>query len=104
MTILDSWVWPLSGGILLGSVFFCGLWYTVIHGVKSSHPEIWFLVSFVVRMAWATGGFLVVSGGHWERLLACLGGFLLARGVVSCWLPLASVATPASTPEGNHAS
>jgi hypothetical protein len=36
-------------------------------------------------MSIALAGFYFVSGGHWERLLLCLVGFVIARLVVT-WL------------------
>lgn len=75
----------LSGaaGLVLGVVFFGGLWWTVNRGVSSSWPAVWFLGSFVVRMGVTLAGFYFVSGGHWDRLMLCLLGFLAARFTVT---------------------
>jgi F1F0 ATPase subunit 2 len=72
----------LAGG-LLGAVYFGGLWWTVRQGLSSARPELWFLGSLLLRMAIVLAGFYFVSGGHWERLMLCLGGFLLGRLVVT---------------------
>ena len=72
-----------TAGLVLGSIFFGGLWWTVNRGVSSSHPALLFLGSFLVRMSVTLAGFYVVSGGHWERLMLCLVGFLVARIVVT---------------------
>jgi F1F0 ATPase subunit 2 len=37
----------------------------------------------LVRTAMAVAGFHVVSGGQWQRLVACLIGFMLARLLVT---------------------
>ena len=66
-------------GILLGIVFFGGLWLTVKKGVNSKTPALWFLASFILRIAIVLTGFYYVSQGHWQRLLICLFGFLIAR-------------------------
>ena len=66
-------------GILLGAVFFGGLWWTVRRGMLSVNPALWFSVSSLTRNAAALSGFYVVSHGDWRRLLACLVGFFLAR-------------------------
>ena len=71
----------VAGG-LLGALFFGGLWWTVKKGLSSQRPALWFLGSLLVRLGITLGGFYFVSGGHWERMLACLLGFLLARHVV----------------------
>lgn len=73
----------LIAGGLLGAMFFGGLWWTVRKGVSSPRPALWFFASMLLRMGIAVGGFYFVAGGQWERLLACLVGFLLARLVVT---------------------
>lgn len=70
-------------GLLLGALFFGGLWWTVRKGLVSTRPALWFLGSLVLRMVIAVGGFYLVSGGQWQRLLACLVGFVLARLLVT---------------------
>jgi F1F0 ATPase subunit 2 len=71
-----------SAGLALGALFFGGLWWTVSNGVSSPQPALWFFVSLPLRMGIVLAGFYVVGGGQWERLLACLLGFVLARVVV----------------------
>ena len=73
----------LSAGTLLGAIFFGGLWWTVRKGVSSRWPALWFLGSLLVRMSIAVIGFYLVGRGHWERLLVCLLGFVMARLVVT---------------------
>ena len=72
-------------GIGLGLIFFGGLWFTVRKGVASDQPALWFLGSLLLRMSVVLTGFYFISGGRWERLLACLMGFGLARLIVT-WL------------------
>ena len=69
----------LAAGVLLGAIFFGGLWWTVRKGVSSKQPALWFFGSLLLRMSIALAGFYFVSGGHWERLLLCLLGFVMAR-------------------------
>jgi F1F0 ATPase subunit 2 len=75
-------VLALLSGTLLGVIFFGGLWWTVRRGLLSPVPALWFSASSLIRIAAAVGGFYVMSHGDWQRLLACLLGFLLARIVV----------------------
>ena len=70
-------------GVLLGAMFFGGLWWTVRKGVSSKQPALWFFGSLLLRMSIALAGFYFVSGGHWDRLLACLFGFFIARFIVT---------------------
>jgi hypothetical protein len=55
-------------------------------------------------MSVALTGFYFVAGGQWERLLACLLGFFIARMVVT-WLTGAHGRIGANlTSESSHAS
>jgi F1F0 ATPase subunit 2 len=69
----------LAAGLLLGLFFFGGLWWTVVRGVSSRQPALWFLGSLLLRMSGALAGFYYVGRGDWRRLLLCLLGFVLAR-------------------------
>jgi|SRR6188508_617158 F1F0 ATPase subunit 2 len=73
----------LVTGVLLGGVFFGGLWWTVRKVVSSEQPALWLLGSVLLRMSIALAGFFFVAHGHWERLLACLLGFVTARLIVT---------------------
>jgi F1F0 ATPase subunit 2 len=75
----------LTAGLLLGAVFFGGLWWTIRKGLSSKHPAAWFLGSLLLRMSVTLAGFYWVGRGHWERLIMCLVGFILARLTVT-WL------------------
>ena len=78
------WVLGLLSGALLGLIFFGGLWWTVRRGLLSAVPALWFSASSLIRTAVALAGFYAVSHGEWQRLLACLLGFFLARIAVMC--------------------
>ena len=69
----------LAAGLLLGAVFFGGLWWTVRKGVSSKRPAHWFLWSFLLRMSLVLAGLYFVGRGDWRRLMACLLGFIIAR-------------------------
>lgn len=69
-------------GLVLGAIFFGGLWWTVRGGLTSSRPALWFLGSLLLRTAIAVGGFFLTAGAVWERWLTCLLGFMLARVAV----------------------
>ncbi len=75
----------LSGvaGLGLGTFFFYGLWLTVRKTLTAATPAIWMLGSFVVRMGITVTGFYYVGNGNWQRLLACLLGFVVARYMVT---------------------
>jgi F1F0 ATPase subunit 2 len=69
----------LAAGLLLGAVFFGGLWWTVRKGVSTKHIAFWFLSSLLLRMGFVLVGFYLVGGGDWRRLVACLVGFVIGR-------------------------
>ena len=70
------------GGLLLGVVFFGGLWFTVRQLAASPSPALWFIGSFIVRSAITVLGFYYISLGDWRRLIVCLFGFIVARYAV----------------------
>jgi F1F0 ATPase subunit 2 len=70
-------------GVLLGTFFFGGLWWTIRKGSPSEWSGLFFSGSFLLRMAVTLAGFYLLSHGDWRKLVACLAGFLLARIAVT---------------------
>lgn len=70
-------------GIVLGIIFFGGLWLTIQKGLGSKHTALIFTVSLIIRLAIVLLGFYYIGGGSWQRLLVCLAGFLAARMVIT---------------------
>jgi F1F0 ATPase subunit 2 len=79
LALVSAWV----TGVLLGAIFFGGLWWTVQKGISSKRPALWFFGSLLLRTSIALGGFYVIARGHFERLLVCLLGFVIARLIVT---------------------
>ncbi len=73
----------LTAGMALGALFFGGLWWTVRRGIKSRGVALWFIGSMVLRTGLVVLGFHFVMGDSWQRLLAGLLGFALARLIVT---------------------
>lgn len=73
----------VAAGGVLGAIFFGGLWWTIRRGVSSKQTGLWFFGSLLLRMSLALAGFYFVSGGHWDRLLACLLGFVIAHFILT---------------------
>ena len=73
----------LATGVLLGTIFFGGLWWTVQKGVSSKSSALWFFGSLLVRTGIVLAGFYFIARGHWQRLMACLIGFVIARFIVT---------------------
>jgi F1F0 ATPase subunit 2 len=83
MNDLSALVMSWLAGILLGGVFFGGLWWTVRKGMASPRPAPWFLGSFLLRMGIVIVGFYYVGKDDWRCLVACLAGFIIARFLVT---------------------
>ena len=79
--ILNS-VWVFAAGILLGILFFGGLWLTVKKMMHSKMPAIWLITSFFLRVGITLVGFYFVGSGNLQRLLICLVGFIAGRLIV----------------------
>lgn len=80
----------LAAGMGLGMFYFGGLWLTVRRLPTARWPAFLSLLSFFARLGVVLFGFYLVMGvgGHWERLLVCLFGFLVVRVIlVRLWGP-----------------
>ena len=104
MTLSTSAVFILAiaalVGIVLGLVFYGGLYWTVSRGLSSKHPALWFLFSLLVRVSIVLAGFYFVSSypvqgspapSHSsepilqiERLISCLVTFTIT-GMIIRW-------------------
>jgi len=82
---------PLAGagvaGFVLGGLFYGGLWWTVRRSMASQRPALWVLGSLLLRTSMALAGFYFAGDGQWQRLVACLLGFVMARAVAVWRLP-----------------
>jgi F1F0 ATPase subunit 2 len=77
-----SMILAFVAGIVLGVIFFGGLWLTVKKSMTSKLPALWVLGSFFLRISVTLLGFYFIAGGNWQRLLCCLFGFVIARFIV----------------------
>ena len=57
MTLALAWL----AGIVLGGIFFGGLWVTVVKGVSSKRPALCFFTSLMLRMSITLTGFYFVA-------------------------------------------
>lgn len=69
-------------GVLLGSIFFGGLWWTVQKLISSKRSAFWFICSLLLRTGITLIGFYFIAHNHFDRLLVCLFGFIIARYIV----------------------
>ncbi|WP_159470269.1 ATP synthase subunit I [Dyadobacter sp. 3J3] len=72
----------LIGGLILGIIFFGGLWITVRKTLGTNYAAIWMLGSALIRTAVVLTGFYFISQGSLPRLLVSVTGFIAARFLV----------------------
>jgi F1F0 ATPase subunit 2 len=70
-------------GLLLGLFYFGGLWLTVRRLPSSKRPGMLMLGSFTARLLITLCGFVLLMDGNWERIVACMAGFLATRFVIT---------------------
>ncbi|QDT97165.1 ATP synthase subunit I [Gimesia aquarii] len=85
----------LGTGLLLGALFFGGLWLTVKKLPKVSQPWLLFLLSGLSRTALTLCGFWFIgiwlSPDHqWQRIMICLLGFMMMRYFFTRYMNLAN--------------
>ncbi len=84
MSAFGMLVGALCAGWLLGLFYFGGLWWTVRRGALSSRLAVWCAASALLRMAAVVAAFyFVLTRGGLANLMACLGGLLIARVVIT---------------------
>ncbi len=91
-------------GMVFGSIFFGGLWLTIRRSLSSAALGLWLMSSFILRSAIVVAGFYFVSAGDWQRLMACLLGFVSARFIVTRLLRVRDRAQGAAGVGSSHAN
>jgi F1F0 ATPase subunit 2 len=82
MTQLGHVAEALPAGMVLGAVFFGGLWWTVSRALTTAVPAVWFGLSALLRMAVVLSGLYCFARLGLPSLITCLCGVLAARGAV----------------------
>ena len=83
LLLLFALLVALLEGALLGVFFFAGLWWTVRKIESTKQVALLFLGSMLLRTSVVILGFYFILGDDWQRLLAGLLGFIIARIIVS---------------------
>ena len=130
MTLTSSAILILAiaavAGVVLGMVFYGGLYWTVSRGLASKQPALWFLGSLLARVTIVLTGFYFVSiypiqgspvASHssepvlqMERLISCLVTFTITGLIIRwCMRPSKLVVSSelsieTSSQEASHAS
>ena len=76
-------LFALLAGAMLGVFFFVGLWWTVGKLSSAKHVALLFLGSMLLRTSVVLVGLYFIMADNWQRLLAGLLGFIIARIIVT---------------------
>jgi len=82
MTDLLITALDLAVGLLLGAIFYGGLWWTV-RRISARAAGLWLVGSFLLRAIIVLAGFYAVVRSSWYSATPCLVGFLVARIAVT---------------------
>lgn len=77
-------LWPVVAGAIIGTFYFASMRWTLDRLVRARQPMIWLLGGATVRIALAMPLFYFVMAGEWQRMLACLLGFVAVRMLATC--------------------
>jgi len=73
-----------AAGLALGAFYFIGLWQTVRRLGETKNRMLFLAVSYALRLAVVlTAFYLMMQGGHWERLAAAMIGFVAMRKILT---------------------
>ncbi len=81
MTRVEIWTLLAAGviGLILGTGYFAGLWWTLGRVSRASRPTIWLAGSFLIRVVLIMAAFYLLLLQGLAALAVALVGFLLAR-------------------------
>lgn len=70
-------------GLVCGTIYFVGLYWTVEKGLSSKRPVLLFLGSFLLRSGSVLAVFYFSMDGQVSRILISLAGFVIARIIIN---------------------
>ena len=79
---LTELIVPAIGGIVLGGIFFGGLYWTVASLSRFRQKGLVLVSSAVVRLVIVGAGLMLLGAGSWQRMIATLLGILVARQIL----------------------
>ena len=78
-----TYVLAFAGGVILGLLFFGGLYITVQKMDTVKNPAIIMIISFILRMAVLVVAFYFISKSGYKEVLFALAGVILSRFVIT---------------------
>lgn len=82
LTIL---IGPFLAGMALGAAYLAALWLTVRRLPRVQNPALWLIAGAALRLAILLPALLWIMDSQWQRLLACVLGFVLVRVAILAW-------------------
>ena len=76
-------LFAFAAGMVIGVFFFGALWFTVRRLPTTRSPAVLAFGSLFLRTGVTLLLFYLVMSGEWERLLACMLGFLAMRKIMT---------------------
>jgi F1F0 ATPase subunit 2 len=76
----------VAGGVLLGFLFFGGLWWSLKGISRRYHPKRFLGLSFLVRTLMALAGFWLALHHSVSAFLGAIVGFAVMRFILARWL------------------
>ncbi len=73
-------------GVLLGVVFFGGLYFSVNRMVDMKHPAVFMIASLIIRMLIVVLGLYLIRGDNFYNIPLALLGIILARTLLTSWV------------------
>lgn len=95
MNEVVQFVTPFIVGVLLGAVYFVGLWWTVRSLPEVRHPWFTYFGSLAVRLLVVLAGFyLLLTFYHWQALAVGLLGFIGVRVLLVRFIARSTASKP----------
>lgn len=82
MSEMLVWTLAFTGGLMIGGIYFVGLWWTLRKSLGADASAVLLPLSLFIRVAICLTGFYLIGAGDAIRILVCLLGFIVARFIL----------------------
>ncbi len=81
-TQLTNMVMAMVIGMVFGTIYFGGLWFTVQRLPEMRRQAMWMIASTVLRLSILMAGLYLAFGNQWKELLFALLGIIIVRSIM----------------------